>query len=340
MSNERISELLKRKPVSLITELDKVVYGQSEAKKTIASLVYNHYKHKQIQKVEKIKFTYRNALVIGATGNGKTFIIEETAKILGVPFVSFDMSSVTSPGYIGNDIEDCLYQLLAQCNDPSEAYNGIVFLDEVDKIIGNKTDNDLRGTQLQSCLLKMLEGTNVNLGIRSGMGGHIKTNEILFILGGSFAGMQEMLSKKYGQITKSIGFNRHVEKDLFDYNIYKKLHNEDLISYGMLPELAGRITDIVCVDKLTSDDLFNLLHTSENNIFKQMLMSFKYEDINLSFEADALHYMCQKAIEFNIGVRGLNQVFEKVLKDYYLMFGDIKNVRIKLKHVKEKFEKS
>ena len=351
-STQTFETLLK--PIEIKTHLDQYVIGQDQAKKILAVAVYNHYKRLN-QKIGKdeVEIEKSNIIMVGETGTGKTLLAKTIAKVLNVPFCICDATVLTEAGYVGEDVESILTRLLQAADyDVSTAERGIVYIDEVDKI-ARKSDNpsitrDVSGEGVQQALLKILEGTIVNVPPQGGRKHPdqkmiaVNTNNILFICGGAFDGIEKKIANRLR--TQTVGYK--VEKDEFTIdlkNLYKYITPQDLKSFGLIPELIGRLPVITHLNPLDRDTLLSILTEPRNSLIKQYKKLFEYEHVNLDFEKDVMEFIVDKAMEFKLGARGLRSICEAIMIDamYETPSGKTrKELYITLDYAKDKFEKS
>ncbi|WP_395802221.1 ATP-dependent Clp protease ATP-binding subunit ClpX [Daejeonella sp.] len=351
-SSQTIETLLK--PIEIKTHLDQYVIGQDQAKKILSVAVYNHYKRLN-QKVGKdeVEIEKSNIIMVGETGTGKTLLAKTIAKVLNVPFCICDATVLTEAGYVGEDVESILTRLLQAADyDVNSAERGIVYIDEVDKI-ARKSDNpsitrDVSGEGVQQALLKILEGTIVNVPPQGGRKHPdqkmipVNTNNILFICGGAFDGIEKKIANRLR--TQTVGYK--VEKDDFEIdlkNLYKYITPQDLKAFGLIPELIGRLPVITHLNPLDRETLLNILTEPRNSLIKQYKKLFEYENVNLEFEKDVMEFIVDKAMEFKLGARGLRSICEAIMIDamYETPSGKTaKDLLISLDYAKDKFEKS
>ena len=342
------------KPVEIKTHLDQYVIGQDQAKKILSVAVYNHYKRLN-QKVGKdeIEIEKSNIIMVGETGTGKTLLAKTIAKVLNVPFCICDATVLTEAGYVGEDVESILTRLLQAADyDVAAAERGIVYIDEVDKI-ARKSDNpsitrDVSGEGVQQALLKILEGTIVNVPPQ-GERKHpdqkmipVNTNNILFICGGAFDGIEKKIANRLR--TQTVGYKVDKEELNIDLkNLYKYITPQDLKSFGLIPELIGRLPVITHLNPLDRETLLNILTEPKNSLIKQYKKLFEYEHVVLEFEPEVMEFIVDKAMEFNLGARGLRSICEAIMIDamYDTPSGNSgKQLNITLDYAREKFDKS
>ena len=306
------------KPHEIKEALDKYVIAQDDAKKKLAVEVYNHYK--RINRKTSVELPKSNILLIGPSGSGKTYLLEKLSEILNVPLVIGDAPSLTEAGYVGKDVDDLLYELIDKADgDIEKAERGIIYIDEIDKISGNSEDSsstkDVGGTGVQKALLTILGGTNYML---PKTGDIINTKNILFVCGGAFEGIDKIIEKRCTK-TSQLGFGNQIIEE--DVEVFDKEHplklitTEDLLKYGLIREFLGRMHLIVTLDKLTENDLKNILVKPKNSIIKQYQALLKLDGIKLKFSKDSIDYIVKEAIKKGTGARGLNSILSDRLND-------------------------
>src|SRR5690349_9991924 len=342
-----------RKPIEIKNYLDQYVIGQEDAKKILSVAVYNHYKRiTRKQQTDDVEIEKSNIIMVGETGTGKTLLAKTIAKLLNVPFAIVDATVFTEAGYVGEDVESMLTRLLQACNyDVAAAEKGIVFIDEIDKI-ARKSDNpsitrDVSGEGVQQGLLKLLEGSEVLVPPQGGRKHpeqklvKINTQNILFICGGAFDGIDRVIARRVQ--TNTIGFN--VDKELQEdmkKNLLRYVNPQDLKSFGLIPELLGRLPVVTHLDPLDASTLRSILTEPKNSLVKQYKRLFELEGIRLAVEEEVLDFMVEKAVEYKLGARGLRSICEGILTDamFELPSSKEKEFTLDLEYAKRKFDKS
>lgn len=324
-------------PSQIKAHLDQYVIGQDEAKKTLAVAVYNHYKRIRQNKKSDVEIGKSNILMIGSTGSGKTYLAQSLAKFLGLPFTIADATSLTEAGYVGEDVESILFRLLENANfDTKLAEQGIVYVDEIDKL-SRKGENmsitrDVSGEGVQQALLKIIEGSVVRVPLSGGRKHpqgecvNIDTSNILFICGGAFDGLEKIVHK--GSDSKPIGFGADIKSayetstlDLSD------VQQKDLVKYGLMPELIGRLPVITTLNPLSESDLVRILTEPKNALTKQYQELLEMDGVSLEFEEDALKRIAELAIKKEIGTRGLRSIIEKAMQNVMFSIPDRADVK-------------
>lgn len=341
------------KPKDIKAYLDEYVIGQDEAKKVISVAVYNHYKRlNQPVDADEVEIEKSNILMVGRTGTGKTLIVKSIAKLLNVPFTIVDATVFTEAGYVGEDVESILTRLLQVCDyDINAAEKGIVFIDEIDKI-SRKGDNpsltrDIKEGTQQS-LLKLIEGTEVLVPPQGGRKHpeqkllKVDTKNILFLCGGSFDGIDRVISKRLN--TSVVGFKKGNNKEEIDKdNLLQYITHHDIRSYGLIPELLGRLPVLVHLEELDKTALINILTQPKNALLKQYKKLFALENITLEFAPDAIDFIVEKALEYKLGARGLRSICEAIITDAMFELpsnAEIKEYTITEAYAKQKLNKS
>lgn len=346
-----------RKPMEIKTFLDDYVIGQNDAKKVLAVAVYNHYKrlkqkNRELDNHNDIEIEKSNIIMVGETGTGKTLLARSIAKMLNVPFAIVDATVFTEAGYVGEDVESILTRLLQVCNyDVEAAERGIVYIDELDKV-ARKSDNpsitrDVSGEGVQQGLLKLLEGTDVLVPPQGGRKHpdqkliKVNTQNILFICGGAFDGVDKIIARRVQ--TNTIGFN--VDKDEQEdmkKNLLRFVNAQDLKTFGLIPELLGRLPVVTHLDPLDASTLRAILTEPKNALMKQYKKLFELEGIELKVEPSVLDFMVDKAVEYKLGARGLRSICESILTDamYELPSASETQFTLTREYARRKFDKS
>jgi ATP-dependent Clp protease ATP-binding subunit ClpX len=347
--------VILQKPSDIKRHLDEYIIGQDEAKKVLSVAVYNHYKRLVQKNIthDDVEIEKSNIILVGETGTGKTLLARTIARMLNVPFAIADATVLTEAGYVGEDVESILSRLLQAADyDVSKAERGIVFIDEIDKI-SRKSDTpsitrDVSGEGVQQALLKLLEGSTVNVPPQGGRKHpeqkliQVDTKKILFICGGAFDGINKIIARRVK--SSAVGYSASREARIMEENLLQYVSPTDLRAYGLIPELIGRFPVLTYLDPLDRDTLRRILTEPKNALIKQYVKLFEMDKVKVTFDKKVLDFIVEKAIDYRLGARGLRSICEAIMTDaMYEIPGSIEKqseLRVTLSYAREKFDRS